>query len=100
MKLVRAIPRVLGAIVVLLMGPLVGILIAFLLAELSIPPDPNFVSNGGHAAPGDGFLIVIYVLISLAASVPLSIWGAVVIIFRSKNEIGQQTPQAVSDGMS
>jgi hypothetical protein len=91
----------LGAIVVLLVGPLLGILIAFFLAELSLPPDPNFVSNGGHAAPGDGFLIIIYVLISLAASVPLSIWGAVLILFRSRKETGlQPASPAVPDGVN
>ena len=90
-----------GAIVVLLVGPLLGILIAFFLAELSLPPDPNFVSNGGHAAPGDGFLIIIYVLISLAASVPLSIWGAVLILFRSRKETGlQPASPAVPDGVN
>jgi hypothetical protein len=94
MRLIRALPKVLGAVAVLLLGPLFGILIAFLLAELSLPPDPNFASNGGHASPGDGFLIIIYVLISLAASVPLSIWGAVVILFRSGNQPGTQSPTA------
>jgi hypothetical protein len=87
MKLTRAIPKVLGAFAVLLLGPLFGILIAFLLAALSLRSDPNFVSNGGHAAPGDGFLIIIYVFISLAATVPLSVLAACVILFRpSKDE--------------
>jgi len=83
MKVRKSIPKVLGAIAVLLFGPLLGILVAFLLAMLSLPPDPNFVSNGGHAAPGDGILILVYVFISLLVSVPLSIWGAVLCLFRS-----------------
>jgi hypothetical protein len=90
MKLIRAMPKVLGAVVVLLLGPLFGILIALLLAALSLRSDPNFVNSGGHAAPGDGFLGIIYALISLAASVPLSIWGAAVILFRRSDENGLQ----------
>jgi len=101
MKLVIAMPKVLGAIAILLFGPLLGILIALLLAALSLPPDPNFVNNGGHAAPGDGFLVIMYVFISLAASVPLSIWGAVVILFRSSKETRLQHPgSAVPDGLN
>jgi hypothetical protein len=92
MKLARAMPKVLRAIAVLFIGPLLGILIAFLLAALSLRSDPNFLNNGGHAAPGDGFLAIIYALISLAASVPLSIWGALVILFRPSKATSLERP--------
>lgn len=71
----------------LLLGPLCGILIAFLLAGLALPPDPNFVSDGGHAAPGDGLLILDFVFVSLVASVPLSVLGAGLVLFRGPNTI-------------
>ena len=83
MHVAKGIPKTLGAIGVLLFGPLLGILIAFVLAALSLPPDPNFATNGGHAAPGDGFLITGYVLISLVISVPVSLAGALWVLFRS-----------------
>jgi len=83
MKAKKSIPKVLGAIAILLFGPLLAVLIAFFLAMISLPQDPNFVSNGGHAAPGDGILILVYVFISLVVSVPLSIWGAVLFLFRT-----------------
>jgi hypothetical protein len=48
--------KVLKAISILVIGPILGILVAFFLGVLALPADPNFVANGGHAAPGDGFL--------------------------------------------
>jgi|HubBroStandDraft_5_1064220.scaffolds.fasta_scaffold252383_2 hypothetical protein len=74
--------KFLKALAILLFGPLLGILIAFILGSLASSPDPNFVANGGHASPGDGFQIMGYVAISLVISVPLSIWLAVAVIFR------------------
>jgi hypothetical protein len=55
MKLVRAMPKVLGATAALVFGPLLGIVVAFVAAEFSLPLDPNFLSNGGHAARGMDF---------------------------------------------
>ncbi|MGO9086074.1 MAG: hypothetical protein ACLP6G_11185 [Terriglobales bacterium] len=92
----KPIPKILGAIAILLFGPLLGVLIAFFLAVLSLPPDPNFVSNGGHAAPGDGVLILVYVFISLVASVPLSIWGAVLLFRTGRQDELQGTISAES----
>ena len=101
MRVARARPKILGAIAALVFGPLLGAVIAFVVAELSLPADPNFVSNGGHAAPGDGFLIIPYVFISLVASVPISILAAGVILFRSNSETGRQVPNAsMSDELS
>ncbi len=100
MKLVGAMPRALQAIAILFFGPLLGILIAFVLAVFALRTDPNIVANGGHTAPGDGILVLLYAFISLAVSIPLSIWGAVVIVFKSKHEIGlQPPPSAQSDGV-
>ena len=100
MKLVRAMPRVLGAIAALLFGPLLGVVIACVIAELSLPPDPNFVSNGGHASPGDGFLIIPCVFMSLVMSVPLSILAAGVILFRSNTDVDLHSSSTAADGSS
>ncbi len=75
--------RIVKAMAILLIGPLVGILMAFFLAILALPPDPNFISNGGHSSPGDGFLIMGYIFLSFFISVPLSILLAWVLLFRS-----------------
>ncbi|MGD0566758.1 MAG: hypothetical protein ABSA78_00010 [Candidatus Sulfotelmatobacter sp.] len=74
--------KVLKALSILLFGPLLGIVVAFILGSLALSPDPNFVANGGHASPGDGFQIMGYVAISLVISVPLSIFLAGVVLFR------------------
>jgi hypothetical protein len=81
MTIARAMPKVLRAISILLLGPLVGILIAFALAlaVFSLRTDPNIAVSGGHATPGDGILILLFGLISLCVSIPLSIWGAVAV---------------------
>jgi hypothetical protein len=100
MKLVRAMPRALQAIAILFFGPLLGILIAFVLAALALRTDPNIVANGGHTAPGDGILVLLYAFISLVVSIPLSIWGAVVVLLRSKNEIGRRPQQSAVSGVS
>jgi len=81
MRVAKAMPRILGAASLLLFGPLLGILIALVAAALSLTPDPNFEANGGHAAPGDGFLIMGCMLGSLVVFVPLSLAGAVWILF-------------------
>jgi len=60
------------AIAILLFGPLTGILIAFVLSALALPPDANFV---GHASPGDGFLTIGFVVASLLISVPFQSLG-------------------------
>jgi len=44
MKILKAI----AAIAILLVGPLLGFVIALLVAGLWTPDDPNFVANGGH----------------------------------------------------
>jgi hypothetical protein len=59
-----------------------GTSVAGFLGGIALPPDPKFVANGGHAAPGDGFLIIGYVVISLLISIPLSILFAGIVLFR------------------
>lgn len=74
--------KFLKALAILLLGPLFGIVVAFILGSLALPPDPNFVPNGGHASFGDGFQVMGYVALSLVISVPLSILPAGVVVFR------------------
>jgi hypothetical protein len=73
--------KFLKAIAILIFGPLLGILVAFILGGLALPPDPNFVANGGHAAPGDGFLVLPLLFICLLVSVPMSIVAAIWVLF-------------------
>ena len=84
--------RVIRVLAILVGGPVLGILIAVVVSGFALPPDPNFASNGGHATPGDGFLILGYVFFSLLLSVPLSILGAGVVLFRKKIKIPLQAP--------
>jgi hypothetical protein len=76
------------AIAIVVIGPLLGVLVAFFFGILALPPDPNFAANGGHAAPGDGFLLIGYVFASLLISVPLSILLAGIILFRKPKSQG------------
>jgi hypothetical protein len=83
--------KIVKALAILLVGPLLGVLVGFFLGSLAPPPDPNLVSNGGHAAPGDGFLIMGYMFVSLLVSVPLSNLLAGIVLFRKprpQNKIG------------
>jgi hypothetical protein len=84
-KFVTAVPRILGAIAILLFGPVVGALIGLILAILALPQGPSVVANSGHAAAGDGFLIIMYVAISLVISIPMSIFGAGLLLFDREN---------------
>ena len=90
-------PRVLQVISILLVGPLVGMLIAFALAAFALRSDPNIVANG--AAPGDGILVILYALISLIISIPLSIWGAAIVWFRPSAEPKRQEANSIQQGV-
>jgi len=92
-------PKVLQAISILILGPLVGILIAFAVAAFSLRTDPNIVANGGHAAPGDGILVILYAFISLIISIPLSIWGAVVVWSRPSAATKLHEPNSAQPGV-
>ncbi|HWX94624.1 MAG TPA: hypothetical protein VNY29_18495 [Terriglobales bacterium] len=71
--------KIAKAIAILLLGPLLGILFAFVFGALSLPTQ---ALDGGRA-PGDGFLIMAYILLSFLISIPLSIWLAGVVLFRA-----------------
>jgi len=75
--------KFLKAILILMLGPTAGLFAAFVLGALVIPADPNFQTNGSHGAPGDGFLILLLIFVSLVISVPLSVWKAVVLLKKS-----------------
>ena len=85
--------KFLNALAIVLFGPLFGIVVAFIPGSLALSPDPNFVANGGHASPGDGFQIMGFVAASLVISVPLSIFLAGVVLFRKPKARNQlETP--------
>jgi len=74
--------KVLKAVAILLIGPLLGLVTAFFLSAVALPPDPNFVASGGHSAPGDGFLAMGFMFISLLIFVPVSVLLAASVLFR------------------
>jgi len=85
--------KFLKALAILLFGPSLGIVVAFILGSLALSPDANFVANGGHSSPGDGFQLMGYVALSLVISVPLSILLAGVVLFRRPKAQNQaETP--------
>jgi hypothetical protein len=89
--------KIVKAIAIVLIGPLLGILVAIVLAVCALPPDPNFANNGGHGSPGDGFLIMLYIFISLVVSVPLSLLMAGIFWFRSD---ASREPPRLTEGLS
>jgi hypothetical protein len=78
--------KILKAVLILLLGPTIGLFVAFVLGALAIPADPNFQANGSHGSPGDGFLIMPLISVSLIISVPLSVWKAAAVL------LGQPKP--------
>jgi len=90
MILVKTIPKVVSATAILVVGPIIGVLIGLILALLALGSDPNFVPNLGHSAAGGGLLILLYVAFSLIISVPMSIFGAGLLLFGSRNEQFQE----------
>ncbi len=83
--------KIVNAILILLLGPALGVFLAFILGALMMPADPNFAANGGHAAPGDGLLVIPFLLISLVISVPLSVAAALRTLF-VKPKVPKSTP--------
>jgi hypothetical protein len=71
--------KIAKAIVILLLGPLLGILVAFVLGALAMPPH----ALAGGRAPGDGFLTIAFIFLSFFVSIPLSVLLAGVVLFRS-----------------
>ena len=60
--------RLFKVICVLVVGPVLGVISGFIVGSLLLPADPT-----GKGAPGDGFVIIISVLIGLALSIPVSV---------------------------
>jgi hypothetical protein len=80
--------KILKVAAILIIGSFTGILIGFFLGALALRPDPAFIANGGHAAPGDGILVMLFTLAGFVISVPLSALMAWYIVFRKpKNQI-------------
>lgn len=82
--------KVAKAIAIVVFGPLFGAFIAFVAGVLALRPDPKFVANGSHAAPGDGILILLFLAISLLVSIPISI-AATFRVFLRKSRVGEPT---------
>lgn len=74
--------KILKASAILLIGPLLGLLIAFLVSVIVLSLNSNFATHNGPPAPGDGILILIFGFISLVISVPLSALMAGFVLFR------------------
>ena len=88
--------KFLKAVLILFLGPIVGLFVAFLVGALAVPADPKFQANGSHAAPGDGFLILPFMFVSLAISVPLSVWKATVVLLE-KPKLKSEAKNALAD---
>lgn len=76
--------KIAKAIAILILGPLLGLLVASVAAGLVLGSNPQIAANGGHPAPGDGILIMIYLAISFLVSVPLSIAAAFYVLIGRK----------------
>ncbi len=50
--------KIAKAAAIMVLGPLLGILLGLVVGAFATTPDPKFVANGSHGAPGDGVLIV------------------------------------------
>jgi hypothetical protein len=80
--------KILKAAAILVIGSLLGILTGCFVGAMTLRSDPNIVANGGHTAPGDGILVMLFILVSLVISIPLSAFIAWHVVFRKpKNEI-------------
>jgi hypothetical protein len=68
--------KIAKAAAILVLGPLLGILLGLMVGALAFPSDPNFVANGSHGSPGDGFLIIgcaaLGFIVSVFASIALT----------------------------
>jgi hypothetical protein len=80
--------RIVKAIAIVLIGPLLGMLLAAILAGFTLPP------NG---PPGEGAVVIIYSLIGLVVSVPLSL--SIAVIFWLRSGASRKSPQ-LTEGSS
>lgn len=65
--------KIAKAAAILVLGPLLGTLLGIMVGAFASPPDPNFVANGNHGSPGDGFLIMGCAALGFVVSVFVSI---------------------------
>jgi hypothetical protein len=65
--------KIAKAAAILVLGPLLGALLGLIVGAPASPPAPNFVANGSHGSPGDGFLIMGCVALGFVVSVFVSI---------------------------
>jgi hypothetical protein len=84
--------RIAKAIAVMLFGPLLGVIAGFFVGGITVEiinalQGPNIVVNPQHATPGDGILIMLFVLVGLLVSIPLSIVLAVRVWARSSSNV-------------
>jgi hypothetical protein len=86
--------KIAKAAAILVLGPLLGILLGLIIGAVAIPPDPNFVANGSHGSPGDGFLIMGCAALGFVVSVFVSIAlaGSVLRRPRSAESKSEQLP--------
>ena len=86
--------KIAKAATILVLGPLLGILLGLIVGALASPPDPNFVANGSHGSPGDGFLVMGCAALGFAISVFVSIAlaGSVLRKPRSSGPKSEQLP--------
>ena len=68
--------KIAKAAAIFVLGPLLGVLLGLIVGAFATPPDPNFIANGSHGSPGDGFLIMgcaaLGFVVSVFASVMLT----------------------------
>jgi hypothetical protein len=84
--------KIVKAAAILVLGPLLGILLGFIVGAFLSPPDPNFVANGSHGSPGDGFLIMGCAALGFVVSVFVSIaltWS----VLRKPRSAGSKSEQ-------
>ena len=65
--------KIAKAAAILVLGPLLGVFIGFIIGALASPSDPSFVANRSHGSPGDGFLIMGCAALGFVVSVFVSI---------------------------
>jgi len=72
--------KVVKAIAIVFTIPAIGIIVACVLGALTIRLNPKF--DAIHSTPGDGILIMLFVLVSLIISVPSAVLLAGSVLFR------------------
>jgi hypothetical protein len=84
--------KIAKAAAILVLGPLLGILLGLIVGALASPPDPNFVANGSHGSPGDGFLVMGCIALGFVVSVFVSIALASNVLRKPKS-VGSKSEQ-------